>query len=48
MSVNEYIDESSLIRILKFKTLKAELEEIHDDNLKMLRPKRNKNYTTGT
>ena len=40
-------DYSGLLQVLRLKTLEGELEQTEDDNLKKLRPQRNRNYMTG-
>eukprot|EP00111_Clytia_hemisphaerica_P016524 TCONS_00048996-protein len=39
-------DYSGLMQLLRYKTLEGELEQTEDDNLKRLRPQRNRNYMT--
>ena len=46
MNEAQFANYSQLMQVIRFKTLKGELEHTDDDNLKRLRPKKIKNYRT--
>ena len=43
----EFLHYSGLVQVLRMKVLEGELQQTEDENLKRLRPQRNRNYMTG-
>ena len=47
MTVPEFDSYEGLLHSLRYRVLAGEMNEVHDENLKLLRPEKKTNYVTG-
>ena len=47
MTVSEFDSYEGLLHSLRYRVLAGEVNEVHDENLKLLRPEKKTNYVTG-
>ena len=47
MIISEFDSYEGLLHSLRYRVLAGEMNEVHDENLKLLRPVKKTNYVTG-